>query len=575
MSTLRLTKEIQKGLNSEFWYLCSMCKSTFKIKNSPENLNKSVVTGTMVAGCGYAQLKNFTAALNLPQIKPYAYAKSHDKVCDAWEETALDEMRKAGEEEREAAIAEGRVTKDGIPFIDVVIDGCWCKRSYKTNYSALSGAATIIGRRFGKVLFYAVKNKYCSVCARAEKRGENAKDHACYKNFNGPSTAMESDILVEGFKQSMEMHQVIYSRFIADGDSSTYAKILQARPYADVTVEKIGCRNHILRNFCNKLQHLKQDSRFDSKQKKMITTERILSARKYICQAIKYHHENRLHDSVTKLHRDINLSIHHAYSNHRNCNKSICPKSNLPQPEQEPHEIFKCRIWTHIQFIAANVASQARSLIENADSNVVKRFNGVIAKFVGGKRINYALRRSYQGRCAGAVVSFNSGKIYSTVHKKMGQGSPSKRLKLFEENVEKQREYNRKIVRKKNRFLSQKKTDLHYGENVDKPDMDPESFELAKTTFLKNLEKTEEQRRDIQESTKLQSESGEWMELRRKLLTSSNFGKVVKRRKTNPCANMVKNMLYQPNISHVTSINHGSMHEKIAREHYQKCSMQK
>lgn len=60
--------------------------------------------------------------------------------------------------------------------------------------------------------------------------------------------------------------------------------------------------------------------------------------------------------------------------------------------------------------------------------------------------------------------------------------------------------------------------------------------------------------------------SGEWMELRRNLLTSSNFGKVIKRRKTNPCANMVKNMLYRPNLSHVTSIHHGITNEPIARE---------
>ncbi|KOB68075.1 hypothetical protein OBRU01_19060 [Operophtera brumata] len=292
-----------------------MCKEEFKIKNSHENLNKNAVTGAMVAGCGNAQLQNFTAALDLPRITPHMYKKSHDQVCQAWEETSWDEMRKAGEEERQAAIAEGKVTHDGTPVIDVIIDGCWCRRSYRTNYAALSGAATIIGRRFGKVLFFSVRNKYCCICARAEKRGEDAKEHTCYKNFTGPSTAMESEILVEGFKRSIEMHQ----------------------------------------------------------------------------------------------------------------------------------------------------------------------------------------------------------------------------------------------------------TD-NYGEHVDRPDMDLEIFEMAKATFLKNLEKSEIERQEIQETTKLQSESGECLELRRKLLTSSNFGKVVKRRKTNSCANMVQNLLYQPNVSHVASVNHGSTHEKIARE---------
>lgn len=36
----------------------------------------------------------------------------------------------------------------------------------------------------------------------------------CYKNWNGPSTGMEADIIVEGFKQSYTMHGVIYSELI-------------------------------------------------------------------------------------------------------------------------------------------------------------------------------------------------------------------------------------------------------------------------------------------------------------------------------------------------------------------------
>ncbi|GBP00707.1 hypothetical protein EVAR_76950_1 [Eumeta japonica] len=57
-------------------------------------------------------------------------------------------MIKSGAKERQAALDEGRVTKEGIPIIDVVADGCWSKRSYKTNYSALSGAAAIVRKRF-------------------------------------------------------------------------------------------------------------------------------------------------------------------------------------------------------------------------------------------------------------------------------------------------------------------------------------------------------------------------------------------------------------------------------------------
>ena len=94
-------------------------------------------------------------------------------------------MNEAAEEERCAAIAEGRVNAVGIPIIDVISDGCWAKRSYQKNYSSLSGAAAILGKRTNKILYIAVKNKFCCICAQAEKKTIPAKDHICYKNYTG------------------------------------------------------------------------------------------------------------------------------------------------------------------------------------------------------------------------------------------------------------------------------------------------------------------------------------------------------------------------------------------------------
>ncbi|CAH1383606.1 unnamed protein product, partial [Tenebrio molitor] len=52
-------------------------------------------------------------------------------------------MKIAGKEEARLAIEAGMVNEQGIPIITVLTDSAWSKRSYKTNYNALSGVACI------------------------------------------------------------------------------------------------------------------------------------------------------------------------------------------------------------------------------------------------------------------------------------------------------------------------------------------------------------------------------------------------------------------------------------------------
>jgi hypothetical protein len=49
---------------------------------------------------------------------------------------------------------------------------------------------------------------------------------------------MEANILADGFGVSLKLHDVIYHKFIGDGDSSVYAKILNANPYGDDIIKK-------------------------------------------------------------------------------------------------------------------------------------------------------------------------------------------------------------------------------------------------------------------------------------------------------------------------------------------------
>lgn len=257
----------------------------------------------------------------------------------------------------------------------------------------------------------------------------------------------------------------------------------------------------------------------------------------------------------------------HSFGNHKNCKVYYCSNS-LTVPQNKNTDITLTikndPIWQRIDFITSSVAAHARSLIHDVDSNVVERFNGVIAKFVGGKRINYSLRQSYEGRCHAAVVSFNTGMPLSKLQKKFLGQSPTGRLKRMESKRLQRLSTSKKYLRKKNRMLVLSYSTADYGEQCSKPDLPLEVFERRQAAFLENLEENKRNREEIEKRTILQGDSSEWLELRRSILTASNFGKVVKKLEHTSCSNFVKSMLYPKSLSHVPSICHGKEHEKIA-----------
>ncbi|KAG8198241.1 hypothetical protein JTE90_021498 [Oedothorax gibbosus] len=75
-------------------------------------------------------------------------------------------MAKAAMEEKRLAVEAKYVDPDGFPFLTVVLDECWEKRSYKTNNKSISVVATIVGFRTKQVLYMGVGNRYLTLCSR-------------------------------------------------------------------------------------------------------------------------------------------------------------------------------------------------------------------------------------------------------------------------------------------------------------------------------------------------------------------------------------------------------------------------
>ncbi|XP_055838360.1 uncharacterized protein LOC129906574 [Episyrphus balteatus] len=249
MKNLFLTHEKQQGLNSKLTFKCQMCSVSQSVftcheeentsRESEVLINKEVVAGTMLSGNGFTQCKRVFESINVPFIDSKIYRKIQNDSKAVWAETAEIKMKEAIEEEKQIAIQNGDVDKDGQVLLTVVTDGAWSHRSYGSKFSSLSGIATIIGFKSKKVLYYGVKNKYCHICRLNENKGNGIPEHLCNKNHTGPSTKMESDILVEGFKHCFEKYGVIFNNFIADGDSNVHKKFLEAKPYIHTTIQLI------------------------------------------------------------------------------------------------------------------------------------------------------------------------------------------------------------------------------------------------------------------------------------------------------------------------------------------------
>lgn len=346
------------------------------------------------------------------------------------------EMNKAKLEEIRLAIEAGDVTDDGVPFITVIIDEAWSKRSYyRSKYDALSGVAIITGIRTGKVLFCGVRNKACSFCDRAERENRPPTEHTCYKNWekDKPSSGMETDIIAEGFMESVNnkdpKYNVIYRKIIADGDSSVYNTILTLDPYKKhgILIQKKECLNHLYRNFCKNMYDASKLGMPYPPTECLVgyLRERINKSgyemRKYVERAVEKwkNTECTFTEKTASLRDDIMTGmVRHTFGDHSQC----------AHDDDECKEHAKKFKGNHMAVLQANyeinskINSAVRPLYDHADSllqsltnNPAELCNSILCKEVGGKRINYCCRNSYYLRALCAAVQFSDRDVLSKI----------------------------------------------------------------------------------------------------------------------------------------------------------------
>lgn len=539
--------EMRLGFYSSFKFKCEMCgiKVVIKSDRSEHELNQHVVQGIVTSGNGFAQLDELCAHVDIPCMSDKHFIKEHNKFGSIIKDFALESMYQAGVEEKEIAIAKGNVDPDGIPFITVVVDGSWAKRSYRTNYNSLSGVACIIGFETKKVLFLGIRNAYCCVCAVAKNKNIDPKEHQCFKNWGKSSTAMEADGIVEGFKCSINMHQIRYKTLIGDGDSSVTSALSESLPYGHrFVIKKIECSNHLLRNYCSKLRNIVKKT--ENKSGLVPITLRktlesnIIRLRQAIKGAVDYTSklpETTIEQKVCNLKQDLLNSPCHVFGEHDKCKPYFCKRGS---GENLVPTMKQCGLWYDIFSILSVIVTNAESLLMAKTNNIAEQFNSIIAKFIGGKRVNYCLRGSYETRCFAAAAKQNTGSLVKTLAK---ETEVSKKYLKRHTNKKKRKSKTDRSAKRIKRNIAI--ADEHYGDLEKEADLDIEAFNEKKDELLSSLNESACQRHEIAIKTIGQGANEEWLKQRKIRLTASVFGQVCKLKPTTSGKNIVKQLLYR------------------------------
>ena len=210
-SPIKLLGEVKRqGLHSILAAKCQGCQQIFHLGGSSKlhmndtiryDLNVRAVWGEMSTGGGVSHLNESLTTMGIPRMTQTTFSSIEEQIYRWWKEIIDRELHAAAAEEKLIVVSRG-CYHQGVPAITVMCDGGWSKRAHKHYHSANGGATIIIGKATGKLMHVGVRNKSCYICTAAERKQEEHVAHTCYQNWKESSQAMESDIIVEGFKRA-------------------------------------------------------------------------------------------------------------------------------------------------------------------------------------------------------------------------------------------------------------------------------------------------------------------------------------------------------------------------------------
>lgn len=301
---------------------------------------------------------------------------------------------------------------------------------------------------------------------------------------------MEADIIVSGFCLSETIHGLRYKKFVADGDSSVYSRIIERVPYG-YSVTKLECANHCVKNYTGSLHKLAAEKKFSPESRKLLrqSIPRLTAA----ARGATTHSGNTTNQTVGELRDDLKNGPAHVFGEHSRCRDYFCAKKDETNLVPRLRELG---LYPFILGCTEKLTRKAGRLLTNDTSNRAELFMSLVAKLNAGKRINHTLKGSYQGRCYVAGLSYQRGPgaWQRSPWKKHSGRSPGVFFKTHctkkerKKTMAAKRLFPKKRASRQNSAMPAITLDKDYGNKADAPPTSEEELKLAEEEKLKSMQ---------------------------------------------------------------------------------------
>ena len=240
-----------------------------------------------------------------------------------------------------------------------------------------------------------------------------------------------------------------------------------------------------------------------------------------------------------------------------------------------------------IQAVVGRLVSKASQLIDNETTNLAESWMHIRSKFDGGKVINRSQSGSFEHRSMGAGLQQNLGEdwvkstwlgmakrpinqVFSTTANLIAKKRISDSKRKATEEAKSRRRRNK--YSKVDNSVAARKAYNRRDDGIEPDDItddvSPETLEEQKANFFQAyVQVTKEEAKEIELATRDQAGSERWKGERRKRLTASKVGGIIKMRKTTKRAPKVKELLHTK-FKGSEATRYGSRMEQRARDEY-------